>query len=1829
MSEDSGATSVASGQASWNPAFRPNSDQEEVPFHHERGAESVREDSLQHQSRESVAEKGSAPQTSSKSQPRHFAQSASIHHLSEPEDGDLSPAQDTNAFGDLPKQGIDYTNSFPIVRDNSEGQHQSDASVPAPLASPQAEDLIANHEEEVEATHSHDGAFVAPSEANGGEGWGNDEDDFFGGTGGHDQTTTMEDDTRFSEGLPLVQHDETAKEALQKEVEWGELDVEDDFFGGATQSDDPPALDRKSTSEVLDSMHYPPHSDVHDDVGAWGTKAGDGLTANTTVVADTIADITGAGGGSAEPGADISAMWSEALDDDLLLDEDFAALDTEALDPSAFFEDDGEGFLEDTSDLQSQISPPAPTPVVDQAGQLKGFSAIGGPSKYAPAQTASTYLPNGYQASAPVASTPNMAFGTQPRPQASTAQSFVDKSKGGYESPYDLPMDLRPKRQAAPRQQPNTQNHRTVPPPRAGSIGAPSPQTPAGLPTPSLGPPGASKAAPAKPGSVSHKASGFFEELPIASRPPRPSSAARFTSAPQSKGPPSNHAQSSPPKSSAPNSSTPVDAGYGLVMPQRQLSFGEEPTGQQPAAQAPPKATSRYSPSPASQSAQPNAPPPQGRYSSTPGSGPPPASLPRASSTGYAAPFQPRTSSPLARSTSISDESGLPKNAATLAAFNGLQRGISTPEMSPTSPGMMQSPEKAQSATRSSFSGITQPPNTSSSNNAQQTGTVRRRHAPSVVKEYISPVDDRAQDPLQRWKGGPIFKFGAGGLVSSFPVETPRFSVGHVQPLYIVSPGEVKIRIAKQVTSLEESLASFPGPLKAKGKKKDLLVWLNKRVDILKSQAPNDPSEIAQYRQDERVLLLRVLAILVENDGNLEASSATNAIRDILIPPPPPVDPHIGGASYGSEFAHGITRSATVQPKTHTVEVNDVEEVRKLLLKGEREKAAWLAVDKNLWGHAMLISSTIQGETWKQVVHEFVRSEVKTVGNNTEALSALYDVFSGNWEESVDQLVPTSARSGFQMVSKSGSASSQNALAGLDRWQETLALIVGNRTAGDAKALVSLGELLANYGRAEAAHLCYIIAKVPGIFSGLEDPQAHAVLLGANHRQQNADIHRDTEAILLTEVYEFAVNVLAGGNNSVPMTHLAPYKLQHAYVLADAGHRDEAQQYCEAITTSLKANKTAPYLHAQFVSSLDDLVNRLSQTPREPSKSWLGNPKMGNVSSSLLSSFSKFVAGDDDNASTTSGPSAEAGPFGAISGEPISLSRSGSPAIPGAGWGQQNGYNTGLPPAGGGSRYAPTGSYSSSPSGSYTAMQHRDSSGSLPRMSPDHFRKNPTSAYQPQGAYTPTSGLAHAESYTSEAARSIPSVIAPSQGALDSSPFDSRPGTSDGPPGAVRASGRRPSYEPLSVPKPQRDRNSSAYQPRSNGQESRGSSAYAPRSGSYAPRSYAPSPAASERLLPESSPDTSSSYIPQAPAAQEPITSPIVEQAAEQNAEQDASASEETQPAVEAPISFGYDPTPSYGYEAPQPALAEEPAAQEHAQPSYGYQPFEPSTSGVDDANSGAGGYEPSSSSYAPPSYQPYQPDANGDEPDSPIKPKKKGIMDLDDDDAFGASAAQLKKEEKARKDREAEEAFRKAAEADAARDTKGSAGQKKGWFGGWLGGPKKEQDKSLEPTVHKAKLGDESSFVYDETLKKWINKKAGPEEATSRTATPPPPRAGPPSRAASAMGPPRTSAPTSLPSSNSVPGSRNVSPLVNMKGQDEAGATAGSPLGTPPLKPSPGMPPVGGGLAPPSRPGTGMSGASSTANAGDDILGSLGPRKGAAGKKGKKGGRYVDVMAK
>ncbi|KAG7752867.1 hypothetical protein KL911_003598 [Ogataea haglerorum] len=101
----------------------------------------------------------------------------------------------------------------------------------------------------------------------------------------------------------------------------------------------------------------------------------------------------------------------------------------------------------------------------------------------------------------------------------------------------------------------------------------------------------------------------------------------------------------------------------------------------------------------------------------------------------------------------------------------------------------------------------------------------------------------------------------------------------------------------------------------------------------------------------------------------------------------------------------------------------------------------------------------------------------------------------------------------------------------------------------------------------------------------------------------------------------------------------------------------------------------------------------------------------------------------------------------------------------------------------------------------------------------------------------------------------------------------------------------------------------------------------------------------------------------------------------------------------------------------------------------------------------------------------------------------------VDDDDDDEETKEQKKKQDEEEKKKKKEQEAKQKEEEQKHADKGGSS-----WFS-WLGKKKNDQPKPI-----RAKLGEESSFYYDEKLKRWVNKNASPEEQAASTPPPPPP---------------------------------------------------------------------------------------------------------------------------
>ncbi|DAA76675.1 TPA_exp: putative COPII vesicle coat protein Sec16 [Trichophyton benhamiae CBS 112371] len=1616
---------------------------------------------------------------------------------------------------------VSRTNSFPTVNSTNEPDHTT-TSVPQVIDSAESQHDPNSDSSNVPPTESDvnsGGTHAAPL-------WNDEVDNEAEGEDFFNQVSTQTKpiyippefaESRFEEGLPLVDNgDQSDDQQAEQPKQQSALDSvfsedistdEAGFFSSnmsqaAEPSETLPTLHRKQTSQVLDSLRMddafrgdespiePPRipceqMSTSEAVNGHQTSKDDATTPENL------------------DENELAERWKAALDDDLLDDE---LLDDDLLD-------------NDNAAQQEDEKPPAPPPSQRYAPNTSAYLPQSRPAPppinpYAPHQPSSSSMMEGI---APA------LYGehAQPiSPVSASAESFSNQPKAGYKSPYDLPDDLQPKRRIAPRSASNiSQPYQPTPDSRPSSSysAAPLQTAPPVAPINPYAPqPQPQSQKPAGP-------SNFFEELPIAPRS-RPSTRGRYAPLPAEAGrqapagsqmmtpTPQQHTEPQPQGQyglQAPPRMDPyanVIAPAGPVATKPATQYSSRPTGK-------PAASGRYSPAPPLSSSAPS-------HSYMP------------NHAGITLPFQPRTSSPLAQHDSshvrpqVHPETpregsfGSQESAQHLsppAAHNDfgqrnyapMANAISSPPSSmppPSAPVRMSPPRRSQTqspgkriysqghpsivqdnAQRPASAHAPSGPAPASHFPLARAMTVDPHPAPAI--DFIAPTDSHSLDPLERWKGAPIIKFGFGGsLITSFPKRVPLYSTGQLAPRMKPVPGEVKLRSFNEAIPESVMPAKFPGPLKSKSKKKEVITWLSNMISSFEHEDPQGLVSLThgEYQAKvEKIMLWKVLRTLVEHDGVLRgAPDAEKSLRSILSPITPQNDqgaPTMGSMNtlYGKEEPANVSLDA----------------IQHNLLLGEREKAIWDAVDHRLWGHAMLLSSTLNPSIWKQVVQEFIRREVRSVGENTQSLAALYEVLAGNFEESADELVPLSARAGLQMVNtRTGQGPTGNALDGLNKWQETLSLILSNSSTQDDQAILALGRLLLSYGRVEAAHICFLIARsnTNPIFGNLQDPNAYIVLIGADHKRYPFTFMADSTACLLTEVYEFATSVLTATPLHV-LPHLQAFKLQHAMTLAETGHRSEAQQYCEAIGALLKtATKLSPHYNQRFFIELEELSNRLRQSPGDSTSSWMSKPSMEKVSGSMWAKFNSFVAGDDSSpdSSDPSKPHEDQGPFANIVGTPPVTHSPGGPESFGSYFPTHQQQPVAIPASN--SRYAPNNQYA-------------------PFSSPDQLRGR----------------------------RSLDSQRSPSRGAAARS-YSQRRHSQD------PSTGYENSYAPLAAGNP-----------------------------------YSPSPAAPQ-------PTTHSTPLP----AHSPLA-PVEE------------ASSSLAPSTTS------EQAPGMGVSAPRPSSF---------QPAY--QPVNATYSPP--MQESQGGYEPpSEGGYQPPSYEPpsYEPPMN--EPESPEseeaeekKPKpRKSFMDDDDDDSYtskGAAAAAPTngvETDRGRREREAAELVRKAAEEDAKRPPPDA---KKGWFTGWFG----KRDPSASGGPIRAKLGEQSSFYFDEDLKRWVNKK-DPNSATSSTsALPPPPKgsaAG--SRSASAeQRPPTSASVASAPDAVPIPLARQLSAQGGPNspyGSAPPPSSLGVPGGTPPLTPS-------------SRPGTALSHASSI----DDLLSAPTSKKGGT-LKGRKKGRYVDVMAK
>ncbi|OBZ75115.1 hypothetical protein A0H81_04209 [Grifola frondosa] len=210
-------------------------------------------------------------------------------------------------------------------------------------------------------------------------------------------------------------------------------------------------------------------------------------------------------------------------------------------------------------------------------------------------------------------------------------------------------------------------------------------------------------------------------------------------------------------------------------------------------------------------------------------------------------------------------------------------------------------------------------------------------------------------------------------------------------------------------------------------------------------------------------------------------------------------------------------------------------------------------------------------------------------------------------------------------------------------------------TAEASAALTALGDQLTAHQWTEAAHVCYLLSPQTSPFGGMGSA-SRLVLLGGPGPTNSPIFHKDPDPIIFSEIAEFALSLATpakGQETFTGLPHLQPYRLIRAASLAEIGHVQLANRYCEAIGSCI--NRSSPYTNMTFIEQLKELTDRLIAAPQvDKSGSWIGSkmakPSLDSIGNWLEGRFTKFIAGEGDTSSrhedaTAIHPHGFTGPF--------------------------------------------------------------------------------------------------------------------------------------------------------------------------------------------------------------------------------------------------------------------------------------------------------------------------------------------------------------------------------------------------------------------------------------------------------------------------------------------------------------------------------------------------------------------------------------------------------
>ncbi|XP_043669311.1 uncharacterized protein LOC122629675 isoform X2 [Vespula pensylvanica] len=382
------------------------------------------------------------------------------------------------------------------------------------------------------------------------------------------------------------------------------------------------------------------------------------------------------------------------------------------------------------------------------------------------------------------------------------------------------------------------------------------------------------------------------------------------------------------------------------------------------------------------------------------------------------------------------------------------------------------------------------------------------------------------------------------------------FSIGsliHVQPSYPADGERAKVDILRLDNlflhdPVARDLRAYPGPLiKGVTHKKTIIKYCENKIK--KATANDDMIDRSSYillyelmimliQQNGNVVGVDIAALLLRNkdaypyDVNKQKLQDTGRRESVM-------SQRSGISVNGNNQDIPVTAEKVESTKQQKTVEQMTDEFRNTLLYGLVQEALEYAMTEGLWGHALFLASKLDKRTYASVMTRFANSLLPS-----DPLQTLYQLHSGR----IPAIVTCVSDPRW------------------DDWRPHLAMIISNTSTNpeiNRRSITTLGDTLFARGDIYAAHFCYILAQVD--FSAYGINTAKLVLIGSNHHKPYSEF-MTTEAVMLTEIYEYARNLSEPGFTSVD---LQTFKFDLAVKMVDYGLIEKALLYIEQIAVNI------------------------------------------------------------------------------------------------------------------------------------------------------------------------------------------------------------------------------------------------------------------------------------------------------------------------------------------------------------------------------------------------------------------------------------------------------------------------------------------------------------------------------------------------------------------------------------------------------------------------------------------------------------------------------------